>query len=103
GAILFEESIQDPDANFCRFPLLQRLNSKAIIGCEYQLRARRWIVAIDLINVDQILQEECRYGIVGPGDRLHCFLGAGLNECGDPFHEWLAYEDVFAPAVQINE
>ena len=67
------------------------------------MSALRGVVPIHFVDLDEVFQEERNHELIDAAERADGLLGAGLDESRNPFHEWLAYECVFSPAVQVNE
>ena len=103
NGVVFEKRVENEHADRRRFTFFQGFDAKPIVGREDQLSSCGWIVAIDLIHVDEILQEQRNDRVIDAGNRLHCFFRASLYERRNPFHERFPHERVFTPAVEINE
>ena len=79
-------------------------DAKPAIGSQDHLGVFGRIVAVDLVDMDEILQKQRKH--VLRRCRLERFggvLGPGLDEGGDPLHEGFPYKLVLAPAIQIDE
>jgi hypothetical protein len=101
--VVFEERVQDQHPDRRCLSGLHGLDTESIVRGEDHLGGFGRIVAIDLVDVNEILEEQCQDNFVNPAQRLCRVLRTGLDESGDPLHKGLSDKLILAPAIQIDE